>query len=134
MTTAARRAGALQPASAAQLVSATGAVTICIDGGPTLPIDADVVAAALRGSPQLQTVTLDDGSYRLLTEAWHEGGVLQLARNLDEVDDVLTTLRFRLIAVAGAGIALGQRCSAGWSPGGSCGRSCACATPRSRSP
>ena len=99
-------AGALQPACAAQLVAADGTVSTCIDGGAALPVDTDVVAAALRGSPQIQTVNLDDASYRLLTVAWHDGGVLLIARNLDEVDDVLTTLRFRLIAVAGAGIAV----------------------------
>ena len=62
-----------------------------------------MVAAALAVRPTLQTVSLADGPGRLLTEAWHDGGVLQLGRNLDEVDDVLTTLRFRLMLLGSPG-------------------------------
>ena len=87
-------------------MSANGDITTCIDGGPALPVDADQVAAALAGRPQLQTVTIDGYGYRMLTVAWHEGGVLQVARDLEETEEVLATLRLRLLAVAGAGVAL----------------------------
>lgn len=99
-------AGSLQPAVAAQLVSAGGGVTSCIDGGPELPVERHRLAAALAGRPQLQTVTIDGFNYRVLTVARRGGGALQLARDLDEVGGVLATLRLRLLTVAAAGIVL----------------------------
>jgi len=96
-------AGLLQPAAAAQLVSADGTVTVCIAGGPTLPpVDATDLASAST-APTLQTVTIDGQQYRVLTVAWSHGGVLQIARSLAEADDLLTRLRWQLAAlVAGA--------------------------------
>lgn len=99
-------AGALPPAVAAQLVSVSGGITTCIDGGPELPVDRRRLDGALAGRPQLQTVTIDGFSYRVLTVARREGGALQLARDLDEVSEVLATLRLRLLTVAAAGITL----------------------------
>ncbi len=96
-------AGLLQPAAAAQLVSADGTVTVCIDGGPTLPpVDATDLASAST-APTLHTVTIEGQQYRVLTVAWSHGGVLQIARSLAEADDLLSRLRLQLAAlVAGA--------------------------------
>jgi two-component system sensor histidine kinase MprB len=97
-------AGEFQPASAAQLVSPSGGVTGCIDGGPVLP----VIAAEQKlppGAAQLRTVSIEGEHYRLLSTPWHEGGTLQIARSLAESDSLLGRLRLRLgglIALAAA--------------------------------
>ena len=87
--------GELQPASAAQLVAEDGTITQCILGGPTLPV-TDV---------GFQTLTIDGTEYRMLTSPWHEGGVIQIARDLDEINAVLGSLRIRLLLLALAGVA-----------------------------
>lgn len=94
-------AGLFQPAAAAQLVAADGTITACIDGGPTLPLPAEL--ASVSSTPTLQTVTIDGQQYRVLTVAWTHGGALQIARSLAEADDLLSRLRWQLAAlVAGA--------------------------------
>lgn len=93
-------AGAFQPASAAQIVSLTGAVTQCIAGGPTLPL-----ASAAEGT-QLRTVTIGGQSYRMISTPWHEGGTLQVARSLSETNAVLSRLRWQLLALVGAATAV----------------------------
>ncbi len=87
--------GELQPASAAQLVAEDGTITQCILGGPTLPVTA----------VGFQTLAIDGTEYRMLTSPWHEGGVIQIARDLDEINDVLGSLRIRLLLLALAGVA-----------------------------
>jgi two-component system, OmpR family, sensor histidine kinase MprB len=93
--------GSLQPASAAQIVSATGAATSCISGGPSLPVlSAD---ARLRsGQVVLRTMLIGGQTYRVLSTPWREGGTLQIARSLAETDDVLNRLRWQLVALVGA--------------------------------
>jgi len=82
--------GDLQPSSAAQIVAPDGTITQCILGGPTLPVAA----------VGLQTITIDGTPYRMLTSSWHEGGLLQIGRDLDEVQDVLMDMRLRLFLLA----------------------------------
>jgi two-component system, OmpR family, sensor histidine kinase MprB len=111
------RAGTLQPASTAQLVAANGTVTPCIPGAVALPVDAKDRATGRDDDPRLRTVTVDGDRYRMLTVPWHNGGVLQTARALDENDDVLSTLRLRLtllslvaiLAAAGLGWLFARR-------------------------
>jgi two-component system sensor histidine kinase MprB len=86
----------LQPAAAAQLVDANGTVTPCIAGAVALPVDAEDRATAAGDEPRLRTVTINGEPYRMLTVAWHDGGVLQTSRALDENDDVLAALALRL--------------------------------------
>jgi len=104
-------AGAFETASAAQLVSPTGAVTPCITGGPTLPVEGDDRSSA-PGAVDLRTVDIDGQSYRLLSTPWHGGGTLQIARSLSESDGVLSRLRFQLAAVVG--IATAAAAGLGW--------------------
>ena len=52
-----------------------------------------------------QTLAIDGTEYRMLTSPWHEGGVIQIARDLDEINDVLGSLRIRLLLLALAGVA-----------------------------
>jgi two-component system sensor histidine kinase MprB len=87
--------GALQPASAAQLVDEDGSITQCILGGPVLPV----------GDVGFDTVTIDGTDYRMLTSPWHEGGLIQIARDLYEMQDVLATLRTQLLLLAVGGVA-----------------------------
>ncbi len=51
------------------------------------------------------TVTIDGTSYRMLTSKWHEGGVIQIARDLTETREVLASLRLRLLLLAMGGVA-----------------------------
>lgn len=97
--------GALQPASAAQVIAADGTVEVCIDGGIDLPVDAaDRAIARHGGKAKLRTVSVDGTSYRLLTIPWRAGGALQSARSLDETEAVLSSLRLRLLLLSLAGI------------------------------
>ena len=93
--------GSFQPASAAQLVSTTGAVSSCIEGGVRLPVtsaDRALTGHALR----LRTVTIDGDRYRLLSTPWRGGGLLEVARSLHEADSLLDGLRLRLAALVAA--------------------------------
>lgn len=96
--------GELQPAAAAQLVGPSGAITQCIAGGPMLPVyDADLEVGL--GDHRFQTVAIEGNEYRMLTSPWRGGGVLQIARNLAEIEDVLSRLRNRLVVLTLAGVA-----------------------------
>jgi two-component system sensor histidine kinase MprB len=109
-------AGSFQPASAAQLVTPTGTITACIDGGPTLPI-ADPARNLSPGAISLDTTRVDGERFRILSTPWHDGGTLQIARSLHESDEVLDRLRVRLgLLVAGSTVlaaALGWAVAAG---------------------
>jgi two-component system sensor histidine kinase MprB len=96
----------VQPAAAAQVVTVDGAVHVCIAGAPKLPVTAtDRTIARTSGKPRLRTVSVDDTTYRVLTIPWFDGGALQTARSLKETEDVLSSLRLRLLALSLVGIA-----------------------------
>lgn len=97
--------GALQPASAAQLVSSSGTVTLCLAGAPKLPSPAhgDMPGA---GGHELRTVSVNGHSYRVVSAAWPGGGVIQMARDLSESRDVLSSLRLKLGLITLIGVAL----------------------------
>lgn len=99
------RADFLEPATVAQLISANGDAETCL--GATLPADRAAVRAALADlSPHLTTVHVAGASYRVVTVARPDGAVLRLGRGLDEVNDVLDSLRIRLALYALAGVVL----------------------------
>lgn len=104
-------AGAFQPASAAQIVTTTGSIVACIDGGPELPIDAAARGLA-SGSIALDTIRLNGERYRVLSTPWHHGGTLQIARSLHESDEVLARLRIRLAVLVTAAAAVAA--AIGW--------------------
>jgi two-component system sensor histidine kinase MprB len=94
--------GALGPASAAQVVDEDGAVAACIAGGPTLPADA---VARPGEPPSLRTVTVDGTDYRLVSVALPSSeSTLQIARSLEENEDVLDSLRTQLLVISLIGI------------------------------
>lgn len=99
-------AGLLQPAAAAQLVSASGAATVCIEGGVTIPVDDDDREIAEgEGDVRLRTVEISGRRYRVITVAQRDGTALQVARGLGEVDDVLSSMRRWLVGIGVAGVA-----------------------------
>ncbi len=98
--------GAVQPAAAAQVISADGTVHVCIVGGAKLPVrSADLSVASSGSHPELHTVTVHGTKYRVLTTPWQNGSALQTARSLDETENVLSSLRLQLLAVSLVGIA-----------------------------
>lgn len=97
--------GAFQPASAAQLVSPSGSITACIEGGPSLPV-TDAEKSLRPGASEVRTVTVGGERYRLLSTPWREGGTLQIARSLAESDALLVRLRWRLAAFVGVATAV----------------------------
>jgi two-component system sensor histidine kinase MprB len=106
-------AGMFQPAAAAQRLADDGTVTACIEGGPELPVDAgDRRLASYGGDTRIRTVSIDGDDYRLLTVADRDGGAYQIARSLDEVQDVLSSLRARLLVIGFAGV--GAAVLLGW--------------------
>jgi two-component system, OmpR family, sensor histidine kinase MprB len=104
-------AGVFQPASGAQLVSADGTVTTCIDGGPTLPVTPDDLTLT-NGQVTIRTVTIDGQDYRLLTTPWRDGGTLQIARSLSESTDLLHRLRWQLLGLVTAAVVVAA--ALGW--------------------
>jgi two-component system sensor histidine kinase MprB len=81
-----------------------GSITQCIEGGPTLPVDE--VAAVPPGRGSLSTITVDGTEYRVITVATSsDGPILQIARSLDEIDDVLASLRTQLVLIGLACVA-----------------------------
>jgi two-component system sensor histidine kinase MprB len=103
--------GSFQPASGAQLVSATGTVTPCIAGGPTLPV-TDQERALRHGDVELRTVDIDGQPYRLLSTPWYGGGTLQVARSLAESESLLHRLRLQLAGLVA--LATVVAASLGW--------------------
>jgi two-component system, OmpR family, sensor histidine kinase MprB len=97
--------GLVQPASAAQVVSSGGLVTKCIAGGPTLPVTRADRLSPATGRGRLRTATVHGTRYRLLTVPQPDGRLFQIARSLDEMDSVLSSLRLQLLALSLVGIA-----------------------------
>ncbi len=99
--------GLVQPAAAAQIISTSGVVQACIDGGPNLPVSSADRAIAREGGSRalLHTVTVNATRYRVLTVPWQDGSALQTARSLDETQAVLSSLRLQLLALSLVGIA-----------------------------
>jgi len=105
--------GVVQPANAAQVVAEDGTVVKCIEGGPDLPVTAQDESLSRDGDlARLRTVTIDGTEYRLLTLQQADGGMLQVARSLEETEEVLSSLRFQLLALSLVGI--GAAALLGW--------------------
>ena len=98
----------LRPASAAQIVTESGDIAVCLSGGPRLPTPT----RALPDGVSVSTVQLDDSNYRVAAARFHAGGIFQLAQSLRSTNAVLGALRSRLISVAIVATLLGAL--AGW--------------------
>ena len=93
----------LQPVDAAQLIYPDGTFEPCFTGSPVLPIDDEDLEQAAGDdgdgdidSVHLHTVSVDGNDYRVITIPWGANGALQAARDLDDVTEVLSGMRWRL--------------------------------------
>jgi two-component system, OmpR family, sensor histidine kinase MprB len=90
-----------------QFVNAQGAVILAPGERVSLPVtQADRAAAA--GAPNIlfEDATINGTPVRIATVAFGPGQALQVARPLDEVDAVLSRLRWMLVGVCIIGVAL----------------------------
>jgi two-component system sensor histidine kinase MprB len=94
----------LQPVDAAQLIYPDGTFEPCFTDSPVLPIDDDDLEQAAGDdgdgdidSVHLHTASVDGNDYRVITIPWGSNGALQAARDLDDVSEVLSGMRWRLI-------------------------------------
>ena len=98
--------------SAVQVIKSDGTVTSCGNVAALPTDDADLALAKADAPPRFRTVTVDGTSYRVVTAHLRSGVALQIARDLDETDAVVASLRSRL-AVLGA-IAIAIAAAGGW--------------------
>jgi two-component system sensor histidine kinase MprB len=100
--------GANQPVI--QVVSATGAAVFVGRAGgnkPPLPPDSRAIALAKGGGPAYFSDTRVNGDHlRYFTLPIANGHAVRIFRSLNEVDSVLSRLRWILLAVIGGGVAL----------------------------
>ncbi|MEX0665090.1 MAG: HAMP domain-containing sensor histidine kinase [Acidimicrobiia bacterium] len=91
----------------AQIVDESGSVQVSSGVGGPLPVStaAEAVAAGERDAFFSET-EIGGTSVRVLTVPWTAGTALQVARPLDEIDDVLGGLRWLLLAAALVGVAV----------------------------
>jgi two-component system sensor histidine kinase MprB len=89
----------------AQVVNDNGDVQASSGAGGPLPVTPVAQAVARGERPGFFTTTdIGDTKVRVLTVPWARGTALQIARPLDEVDDVLGGLRGLLLAAAAVGV------------------------------
>ncbi len=95
-------------AGVVQFVTPSGrAVTPPGESGGQLPVTAQTRAiAAGNGGTTLQDETVDGDHLRVLTAPLSDGGAVQVARPLDEVDSTLHGLVLLLAAITAGGVAL----------------------------
>jgi two-component system sensor histidine kinase MprB len=90
-----------------QIIDRAGTVTNSLPGQPKLPVDASDRDVARAGNEvRYRDVTVNGESYRMITASLANGGAVQIAREVEESDDVLDVLRNRLVLIALAGIVL----------------------------
>jgi two-component system, OmpR family, sensor histidine kinase MprB len=99
------------PALFGQLVKPDGAVVVPPGESPVSLIPDDEIRAVASGSaePFFSDVEREGNHLRVYTAPTPDGGVLQVARSLDEVDSTLATLRLGLggVVLLGIGAAIG---------------------------
>jgi two-component system sensor histidine kinase MprB len=96
------------PDALTQILTANGTIASYITGQPALPVDAtDKAIAREGGDARFRNVQLGGEPYRVLTVALPGGGAAQVARSVEEAEELLASLdtRLRLIALAGTLVA-----------------------------
>jgi two-component system sensor histidine kinase MprB len=89
----------------AQIITADGGVRVSSGAGGPLPVtDAARAVAAGRRGGFFSEAEIDGTQVRVLTVPWTARAALQIARPLDEVDNVLADLRWLLLAAAAVGV------------------------------
>lgn len=90
-----------------QVVDRNGRVTQSIADQPALPLSSHDRNLALGGGPaEVHDVTVGGTHYRMLTAALPAGGAVQIARSLEENDNVISALRGRLFLIGALGTLL----------------------------
>jgi two-component system sensor histidine kinase MprB len=90
-----------------QTIDRQGDVTNSLPDQPRLPVDGSDRALAARGTgTSYREVSVSGDTYRMITAALPGGGAVQIARQVDETNDVLDVLRTRLVVIALAGVVL----------------------------
>jgi two-component system sensor histidine kinase MprB len=91
----------VNPDATTQFVRADGSVVGTTAGQAALPVDArDRALAADGGNARYRDAQVDGKSYRILTMPLAQGGALQVGRNIEGSDHVLSTLDTRLLLIA----------------------------------
>ena len=92
---------AVEPDSEVQLLDDDGDIVSNI--GLALPVEqADAEVASGGDTTELRTVAVDGQEYRMITRSLPDGGAVQIARSLEESEDLLEVLQLRIVAIAGA--------------------------------
>ena len=101
------RGGLGDPGAYVQVVSRAGGVTRLGGGRPRLPVDARARALARQGgSPFFSETTVNGRELRVLTSPLKDGGAVQIARSLTEVNAVLGQLRAVIAVLLALSVAL----------------------------
>jgi two-component system sensor histidine kinase MprB len=96
-----------EPDALVQVLDPHGDVVRSIADQPAIPIDtADKKLAAQEGSERLRTTSIDGKDYRVLTISLPHGGAAQIARSIEETNNVLSSLDLQLLLIALAGTAV----------------------------
>jgi two-component system sensor histidine kinase MprB len=86
-----------EPDALVQIIRPDGSTYV--PSSPALPIDAQDRAVANGGPHRFRTVRVGDDDFRMLT-THVDGGAAQIARNVGDVNDVLSSLDWRLASIA----------------------------------
>lgn len=90
-----------------QVVDRNGLVTQSIADQPALPLSSqDQELALVGGSQELHDVTVGGVHYRMLTTPLPAGGAVQIARSLQENDNIVSALRSKLFLIGAFGTLL----------------------------
>ena len=90
-----------------QIIDPTATRVFRFSEGPSLPVDeVDLELARAGGKVVFRDVEVDEVPFRMMTTPLEDGGAVQVARDVSEVDAVLTGLRGRLLVLGGLGVAL----------------------------
>ncbi len=95
------------PDAVVQLADRSGRITDRVEGLPELPVDEVDLDVAASGPPRrvLRDVTVDGVDYRMITQRI-DGGIVQVARDVAEIDDAVRGIDRQLVAVGVMGVGL----------------------------
>ena len=95
-----------EPDALVQVIGRDGSVALSSD--PGLPIDDhDRAIAQQQGATRFRDINVNGRQYRMLTASLGDDGAVQIARDITDTNDVISTLDVRLVLIAliGTGIA-----------------------------
>jgi two-component system sensor histidine kinase MprB len=94
----------VEPDAVTQFLRANGRIVRTFNDSPDLPVDErDKQIAATGAGRQLRDASVDGEPFRIITVGISGGGAAQIGRNIEETNEVLSTLDLRLLLIALAG-------------------------------